>query len=166
MLLYYRGYNFDSCSRDATPVGATLVTISWQSRKASRLNYRHMNMEMIQKGGFDEHEQVVDFAGGWSVWASLDNKEREVIVSAHDWKINKVQASVTVHIANKGLLVLLPSDWHDFGVSCCGADSPNHPLRFRTFRYFPRADFIRAYRIGLGVPKEHKLASIDHNPGK
>jgi hypothetical protein len=158
----------DSCSRDATPArrhyGINLMAVS-KGLAASATATESWGM--IQKVASMNMKQVVDFAGGWSVWASLDNRDREVTVRRRMIdEINKVQASVTVHITNKGLLVLLPSDWHDFGVSCCGADGRIIRYDSGHFDIFQRADFSRSIELDWAVPKQHNLASMIHNPAK
>jgi hypothetical protein len=81
-------------------------------------------------------------------------------------EINKIQAPLTVHIADKGLLVLLPPDWHDFGVSRCETDSRIICYDSGHFDIFERADFSHSIEFEWGAPKLHKLASMIHNPAK
>jgi hypothetical protein len=81
-------------------------------------------------------------------------------------EVNKVQTSLTVHIADQGLLVLLPADWHDFGVSRCRADSRIIRYNAGHFDIFERTDFSRSLEFDWAAPKVHKLASIIHNPAR
>lgn len=158
----------DSCSRDTTAArrtyGENLEKIS-KGLPASATATE--SWERIKQVASMNMKQVVDFAGGWSAWAYLDNLGREVAVRRRMiGEINKVRASITVHIADQGLLVLLPANWDDFGVSRCGADS--RILRYNSghFDIFERADFSRSLEFDWATPKVHTLASMIHNPAK
>lgn len=158
----------DPCSRDSSTArqnyGENLVAAS---KGFSASATATESWKMIRQVTSMNMKQVVDFAGGWPVWASLDNKGREVVVRRRliD-EVNKIRTSVTTYIANKGLVVLLPADWQDFGVSFCSAN--NRVIHYDSghFDIFEHADFSRSLELNWVAPTVHKLSPIIHNLAK
>jgi len=157
----------DCCSRDSAPArrtyGENLVAAS--EGRPSAANALE-SWEWIKKTTEMNLKQIVEFGGGWSVWASTDAKTREEAARQRVVaEIAKIRAPMNVLIANWGLRSLLGLDWSDLGASRGQRDI--HSLYFDSghFDIFEKADFSRSLEFDWVVPQpKHELASMVHNP--
>ncbi|KAJ7622843.1 polyketide synthase [Mycena polygramma] len=157
----------DCCSRDSTPArrtyGDNLVAASKGLPSAANAME---SWEWIKKTTAMNLKQIVEFGGGWSVWASTDAKTREAAARRRMVKeIAKVRTPMSVLVANWGLRALLGADWNDLGVSLGQRDTRTLYFESGHFDIFEKADFSRSLEFDWVEPQpDHKLASMVHNP--
>jgi thioesterase domain-containing protein len=157
----------DCCSRDSAlarrAYGENLVAASNGLPSAANAIE---SWEWIKKTTAMNLKQVVEFGGGWSVWASTDANTREDAARRRMVdEIAKVRTPMTVLIGNWGLRSLLGPDWNDLGVSRGQRETRTVYFDSGHFDIFEKADFSRSLEFDWAAPQpEHKLASMVHNP--
>ncbi|KAF7358619.1 Polyketide synthase [Mycena sanguinolenta] len=157
----------DCCSRDSAPArrtyGRNLVAASKGHQCAANATE---SWTWIQKTTEMNLKQIIEFAGGWTVWASTDAETREEAARRRlAEEIAKVRAPMKVLIANWGLRSLLGLDWSDLGVSYCHRNTRVLYFDAGHFDIFEKADFSRSLEFDWVNPySSHELPSMVHNP--
>ncbi|KAJ7153578.1 polyketide synthase [Mycena crocata] len=157
----------DCCSRDSAPArrtyGENLVAASKGLPAAANAIE---SWEWIKKTTEMNLKQVVEFGGGWEVWAATDAKTREAAARRRMVdELAKIKTPMSALIANWGLRALLPAEWNDLGISFSGRDIRTTFYESGHFDIFEKPEFSRNFEFDWAEPKpEHKLATMVHNP--
>ncbi|KAJ7811280.1 polyketide synthase [Mycena olivaceomarginata] len=156
----------DCCSRESAPArrtyGENLIKASQGYPSAANVV---TSWEWIQKITEMNLRQIIDFAGGWSVWSSsLNPKARQAAARARVVEeIAKVQTPMNVLIANWGLRPVYGAEWNDLGVSLSKRDIRTVYFDAGHFDLFEKKEFSRSLEFDWVELAEMVWAPILHH---
>ncbi|KAJ7898537.1 polyketide synthase [Mycena olivaceomarginata] len=157
----------DCCGRESAPArrayGENLVAA--MEGRPSAANALHA-WEWIKKMTTMKLRQIIEVAGGWSAWTSMDETTRQQAARRRMVEeLGKVQTPISVLIGNWGLWPVYGPEWNDLGVSLSERDIRTVYFDAGHFDLFEKAEFSRSLEFDWAQPQpKHELATMVHNP--
>ncbi|KAF8149650.1 polyketide synthase [Mycena galopus ATCC 62051] len=155
------------CARDSAPIRRTYgENLIAASHGLPCTQNALESWEWITRLSATNLRTLVEFAGGWSVWASADGVARAK--AARDRvvaEITNIRSPINVLIANSGLRALLGPEWNDLGVSLAQRDTRIVYFEAGHFDLFQNADFSHSLEFDwVDLQQPHVPTSLVHNP--